>query len=295
MQSNFSLLVLILLSLVFFESCENSFTGDDNYLIAKVGNSRLKANDLEDNFGKNFQLNDLNVKVYIHNWVRNQVVLQKAKKVLTEAEKDFSRELADYENSLLRYTYESKLIDNQTDTFVSFQEVKDYYDNNSKNFELKENFVKARIIRLDRGLKDLGKLKSLFNYGDSIGKINFEELLKKNELSYLIKDSSWIKWETVKEIVPFKPYNDEYFLSNSNYREIWQEKELWLIKIADFQLKDNISPLEMVESKIISILLNSRKISLIKKKEEELYNSAIKKGEIKLYLNREINEEPAVK
>ena len=295
MRSKYTLLFLLLISLLLFESCQSESNNAKDFLVAKVGGAKLNFSDLRDNFGPDLQLKDLNVKAFIHNWVRNQVVLQAAQKALTEKEKDFSKELKDYKNSLLRYTYESKLVDQQTDTIVTEEQIKLYYEQNSKNFELKENFVKARIIKLDRKLKDLSTVKNLFNYSDSLGKVKFESALIKNKISYVITDSAWMKWQTVKEIVPFKPYNDEYFLSNSNYRELWQEKELWLIKISDFQLKDNTSPLEMVESKIKSILINRRKMSFLKQNEQELYNSAIKKGEIKLFLNKKIDEGSAYK
>lgn len=286
MPNKYRFIAFLLLSLGAI-ACRDASIKDQGSPIAKVNGAVLGRADLEENFGSAYSLLDLNVKAYIHNWVRNQVVLQAAKSELSAVEKDFSKELLDYENSLLRYTFESKILDDKTDTLVSKKEIEEYYEHNSKNFELKENFVKARILKVDSTVKRTAEIKKLFNYKDSITRALFKEELSKSNLFYVNYDSTWVKWEYLKELIPLKPYSDEYFLSNTNYREFWQDKELWLIKITDYQLKDQISPLEMVESKIRSILINRRKMSLIKEVEEGLYQKAVEKGQIKLYLKQD--------
>ena len=53
---------------------------------------------------------DLNVKIYLHNWIRNEVVLKHGAVRLAPEDIDFSVELKEYENSLLRYKIEAKYI-----------------------------------------------------------------------------------------------------------------------------------------------------------------------------------------
>ena len=75
-------------------------------------------------------------------------------------------------------------------------------------------------------------------------------------------------------------------MSNNNFKELWFEDEIWLIRIIDYKLKDNTSPLEMVENRIRSILINKRKVALIKRMEKELYQAAIQNGKIKMKLSK---------
>lgn len=254
-------------------------------VIARVGEQNLFEKDLKDLFGEQALLSDLNVKVYVHNWIRNEVVLQSADKLLLEKEKDFSKAILAYKNSLLRYTLESKYVDDHIDTVVSKDQLRKYYHENSSNFELKENHVKIRVLKLDSGFKDMNQGRKLFNYIDSLGKYNFDQWAEKNDVMTLVQDSVWTRWESVKEIVPLKFYNDAYFLSNNQYKEIWKNGTLWLVKITDYQLKDTQSPFEMVETKIKSILINKRKMGLIKIMEKQLYDQALEKGEITINLN----------
>jgi len=266
-------------------SCAERKDKNDSPMVVQIGESGLYRNDLIQLFGEEVKTSDLNVKMYVHNWIRNEVVLQHGAKQLLPIEKDFSQELKQYENSLLRYKIESKYIDENVDTLVSNEEMKEYYELNSFNFELKENYVKVRILKMKGGFSEVNKRKQMLSYTDSTGKEAYNSWVKKHELFSVIHDSSWAKWDHMKEIVPIKPYSDEYFLTNNNYRELWADGDLWVIKLIDFQLKDNKSPFEMVEPRIKSILINKRKMDLIKKMEKELYNQAVKNGEIKLYID----------
>lgn len=253
--------------------------------MAKVGDRKLYQDDLEALFGLDFQPDDFNVKVYINNWVANEVVVQAAASTLSDLEKDFSGQLDQYKQSLLRYTLESKYVAEHIDSNITSEEIQAYYDSNSVNFELKENHVKACLLKLPKNFRKKKKARALLNYKTSGEKVAFLDWVKKEDLVNFNFDTTWVKWESVKELVPVKFYNDETFLSNNNFKEMWFEEEVWLIRILDYKLKDNTSPLEMVENRIRSILINKRKVALIKRMEKELYQKAIKQGKIKMKLN----------
>jgi len=284
---NNTVLLGLLFLLTGLVSCEAPVEKSDSPVVAQLGKSKLHLSDINQLFGDDAKSSDLNVKIYVHNWIRNEVVLQHGAKTLLPAEKDFSKELLAYENSLLRYKIESKYLDENIDTVVSQEELEEYYEANSSNFELKENYVKVRILKMNGGFSEVNKRKEMVTYKDSIGKEAYNSWVEEHNLFSVIHDSSWVKWEHMKEIVPIKPYSDEYFLRNNSYRELWADGDLWVINLTDFQLKDNKSPFEMVESRINSILINKRKMSLIKKMGKELYNNAVKNGEIKLDINED--------
>lgn len=273
------------LLLISCSDSDNKGAGKDA-VVAQVGESRLYKSDIEKSLGSDVKLHDLNVKIFTHNWVRNQVVLQKANNSLTEGEKDFSKELKDYRNTLLRYFYESKIVNASVDTVVSNNEVLEYYQQNSKNFELKENFVKVRAVRMSHSFKDIVKRKAMFNYSDSLGKVKYDNWVEENNLETVRYDSTWVRWESFKEQVPIKTLNDESFLAATNYREFWGAKDVWILKITGYRLKDNISPIELVTDKIKRILINQRKVTVVKNMEEEVYNEAVQNGDIKLFLNK---------
>jgi hypothetical protein len=57
----------------------------------------------------------------------------------------------------------------------------------------------------------------------------------------------------------------------------------YLLKIENYQTKNTISPLSLEKNKIKHIIINKRKLLLIKNMENELYNDALQKNKIKLF------------
>ena len=191
-----------LLFLGALSSCNEHVKNVNSPLVAQIGESELYLEDLVRLFGDEVKTSDLNVKIYVHNWIRNEVVLQHGSRQLLPKEKDFSQELKQYENSLLRYTIESKYIDENVDTLLSKKEMEEYYELNSSNFELKENYVKVRILKMKGGFSEVNKRKEMLSYTDSTGKDAYNAWVEKHQLFSVVHDSSWVKWDYMKEIVP---------------------------------------------------------------------------------------------
>ena len=77
--------------------------------LAKVGVYTLYLSDVLENIDLTSEKDSASmVKIYINNWVKSHVLLQKAETELYAEEKKFSKQLEEYRNSLLRYAYEKK-------------------------------------------------------------------------------------------------------------------------------------------------------------------------------------------
>ena len=280
MQSKIAFFLLF----VSFFSC-NYFKKDKSNILAEVGDQVLLVEEVKDALGDNINLSDLNVKSFVNNWVREEVVLQNSERLLSPSEKDFSQELQLYKNSLIRFAYESKYIKEKIDTSVSQKQIDDYYKNNFSNFELKENIVKVRIVKTPIKFAQKEKCKKLVVYKSIEDQFVFEKWVKKNRLQFINYDSSWVSLEGIMAIVPIKANNAESILKKSDCVEIIDGDFVWILYFLDYTLKDNISPIEAVEGKIKSILVNKRKLTTIKEMEKLMYEKAVKEGDVKLYLN----------
>lgn len=272
-----------LIVLCIFFSCE--YYGKKELVLAEVDGEELTFAQVKNVLGENVHEKDINVKLYVNQWVRDKVVLQAAQKLLSPSEKDFKEEIENYNNSLLRYALESKYISEQVDTNVSELEVKEYYKNNLANFELKQNIVKVRWVEFPKSFKKKEELKKGIQFADSVGEIKFVKWCKKNRVKYFGNDTTWKTFEDLRLMMPIKIYDEENFLSNQNLLETQSDQTSWLIYFSAYRLKDAVSPFEAVKEKIKSILINKNKLTIIKEMEKQLYQKAVKKGQIKLYLN----------
>jgi hypothetical protein len=76
--------------------------------------------------------------------------------------------------------------------------------------------------------------------------------------------------------------NKVQFLKSNPYYEIEDDNYLYYLKVVEYRISDNVSPLEFVRDEITNIILNKRKVELAKKLEDEVYNSALEKEEFEI-------------
>lgn len=270
--------LLLILSIIFI-SCSNK--EENEIVVVTVNDEELTLKKIKKDLGNDVDENSISYKVYINNWIKNQVLIDNAKENLAENEKNFEKKINDYYNSLLKYSFEQKIIQQELDTNVSFEEIKEYYDSNMVNFELKENIVKVRYVKVNKKNKDLNKFKYLIQYKDSLTKDKFLDLVEKNKVFSFIGDDDWMPLEEVKSLIPIKLYNEEHFLSHYKYTEAPDNEDIWIVYFKEHRLKDNISPIKLVNNKIRNIIINKRKLKILNELDQRLINQATKSGKIK--------------
>ncbi len=273
--------------MLIFNSCsseaelENSQDGP----VAQVGDAYLMASELKKLFGEDWRKEKDEVKNYIRIWAKEKAVASEAEKVLSDEDKDFSTEINSYKNSLLKYTYEQKMLDTSLSFSVSETEILNYFNLNKENFELKENIVRVRYVKVPKNHKKFNSLRYMIQYKDSLKKEKFFRLIQKENIFCVANDSLWYKLDDLKNLIPFKLYNDEHFLRNYQYTEAPDGDYVWILFFTENRLKNGLSPLDMVREKIIAIVVNQRKQELIQKLSNTVYNKALENEEIKIYFD----------
>jgi hypothetical protein len=275
------------MSLFVLESCGESkpVNTDTSKIIAQVGEEKLTENMLAKIYPNGVDLKSESIKNYVRIWTESEVVVLSAKKNLSASAKDFSRELKNYENSLLKYSFEQQLLDSALVSEVSQDELQKYFEKNKKNFELKENIVRVRYVKVPKKHSKLNTIKYMLQYKDSVKKERFFELIQKENIFCVADDSAWVKLEDLKTLVPIKLYNDEHFLRHYKYTEAPEGNDVWIVYFSENRLKEGVAPLEMVEEKIKAIIVNQRILDLIQRREKQLYEAAKQSGVLKINLD----------
>ena len=146
----------------------------EKIILARVHNN-IKHSDIQDMIVEGIIISHSLTIVQNQYWVRKQLLLDQAEKTLTPDEKDFSKQLEEYRNSLVIYEFESSIISQKLDTVVSLKEIQTYYDQNMQNFELKENIIKADYVQILDDQKQLPRLKKLWQNHDIRSKTEYEK------------------------------------------------------------------------------------------------------------------------
>jgi hypothetical protein len=270
----------LIIILFFIISCKSHNKKDIK--LAKVFNKYLYLSEVKDIFTdiKNPKDSLVILNNYINNWIRQEVIAYEANKQLSDEEKNFEKQIEDYKNSQLIYKYEQKLLE-KIDTNVSPIEIEKYYISNPDNFQLKDNIVKILYIKLPKQISNTQKIKKWFDENDIAELKKYSQQYATN---YYLDDKSWLLFDDILKEIPIKTYNQEDYIKNNKYISLQDNQYSYFLKIIDFKIKDNLSPLSLEKNNIKNIIINLRKMNLIKHIEDSLYNKAtLDKNNIKIY------------
>jgi hypothetical protein len=223
---------------------------------------------------------------YVKDWIVDQVVVKKAEENLSEEQKNFEELIENYRKTLLTYSYEQELVRQQLDTNVSNEEIEKYYNENIQNFELRDYIVKVKFCAIASDSKDLKQLKKLFYSADPKDYLKWEALCIEKQASYYIDEDHWMLWEDLVKKIPIEVYDVESFLTRNKSVEVEKNGNTHLIAFLDYQLSGSRSPLSFERDRIKAMIINKRKLDLISKMKEDLYQQAVSNNEVENYLNK---------
>jgi len=218
----------------------------------------------------------------IYKWGREQLLIKKAEFNLQEEVSDIDELVENYRNDLLKFAYQQEYVDNHLDTLISQEEMNTYYLENAQNFELKENILKARYYLFPTDMDDLNKTKRWFLGNSKSYQNKFEDAVFNYALISIEDDTSWIPFEELVKVIPLKTYNQQEFLARNKKVTLKDSLGLYCLEIQEYKIKDDVSPLPYVRETLRNVILNQRKLDLIKKMEEEIFNAAYEKKDFEI-------------
>ncbi len=210
----------------------------------------------------------------IANWVRDVALLDYAESNLTEEQKDFSKQLTDYRNSLVIYAYERELINQKLDTLVGDSEIRTYYESNVSNFKLQSYIVKARFIKISSDAPKQDKVEKWFQSDDEKDFEKLFEYCTKYAENYYFKDEDWLYLEDLMKEVPMPSSEWDNFLRQNSYYKMESGAFTYLVRFFAYKLKDDTSPLSFERGRIRDLILNRRKVELINQMRDDVVRKA---------------------
>ncbi|MDT8309308.1 MAG: hypothetical protein RQ866_07235 [Bacteroidales bacterium] len=220
---------------------------------------------------------------YIHKWIRNQLLLEQAKKQLKGQNLDFEKQIEDYRNALIIFAYEQELIKQKLDTTVTDAEIQTYYDTHKEDFLLKNNIVKVIYVKLLKDEKKINRFRQLMQSDDNPLRIELGELCKMHAENYYLDDESWLFFDDMLKEIPIKSYNQEAFLQNNKFIEIQDSLYRYLVYIKAFRIKEGYSPLSFERDRIKSIILHTKKVAILNEMNNSIYENAKKKNRFEVF------------
>ncbi len=254
--------------------------------IARVKDKFLYKEDLTGIASGNMsQADSINrVELYVKTWVRKQLLIDEAAQQIAFNEADIERKMLDYRYALMVYEYEKYYINNNLNKAVTEEEIAAYYASHQDDFELKQNIIKGIFVKLDKDAPRLKRFRRWIRRNDESSLDELRSYCYQFAVNYSLEDSAWVNFEDVVQNTPFAAIpNKIQFLRNNKYNETTDDAYYYFLKILEYKISDEISPLEFVRDDIENIIINKRKIALANQLEEDVYNRAKNENEFEIF------------
>jgi hypothetical protein len=260
--------------------------GVTRYPVARVNTTYLYQDDLAGIIAPGTTKEDsvTRIESYINNWIRKQLLIQEATRKIDINEADVERKILDYRFSLIAYEYQSYFVKQNLDTVVSSSEIEEYYKGHIDNFILKQNIVQSTFIKVPKTAPRTNKIKDLVLSKKPKDEQELKSYCLSFSTAYHLADSTWMVFDELVKNSPLAEIpNKIQFLKAYPYYETSDDSYLYFLKVDNYRISDNISPLEFVKDEIRNIILNKRKVELAKKLEDEVYNNAVSDKEFEIF------------
>ncbi len=254
--------------------------------IAKASGELLYQRDIRGLVNKKMSFLDSSklVNDYIDLWINKQLMIAQASKEIEFDLSDIDRKVLDYKYALMVHEYEKHYISQNLDRNISEEEIINYYNKKSVNFVLRQNIIRCLFAIIPKQAPQINTFrKQIRSYPDA----NMEEI-KSYCFRFASKSSleidSWINFDEVLSTTPLANVQDRVtFLKTNSFVETSDDENIYYLRILDYKISNQVSPIEFVREDIRGVLINKKKEALRKKLEDEVYSQAEQNNEFEIY------------
>ena len=276
-------IILLLLVNVLLSSCEDE---NNEVKLARFKNIYLYQSELFNEVPLSLNEKDSAIFVdnYIHNWLVNQMIMEKSEEMIPQEVISVNKKINKYKLSLISYEFEQFYINKRLDTIISNLEISEYYKNHLDDFVLNDYVVKCMYIMIPKTSKLYKDVRKNFHIENEDMVDQMIKISQNENVNFYYNPEEWIYFDNLlKEIPILEKYSKVEFIQKKKKTILEYNNNIYFVNIFDYIVKNGTSPLSFETDKIKSIILNQRANDLRKKLRLDLYDDGIKNNFVEKY------------
>ncbi|MFO7878924.1 MAG: hypothetical protein ACQES0_09785 [Bacteroidota bacterium] len=256
--------ILIAFLLGFSLSCdepEKEELADD--VIVRVHDAELTKNEVNSFVPDNMMPADSLelADSYIRQWINTELLFNKAQTELHDTS-NIHKKIQEFRKQLYIHEFEKEYLDRKLDSLVPMSEVREYYEKHLTEYVLDKIAVKAHYLIMDVGIvsyyPELTKVRrsepdDMEDLRESVGTTN-KEIVEHKRWIYL--DDLLREMNTTMNPEIRSGFDLGYFTCTDTANR-------YIVKINEKAMPGDTMPLDLIEGKISSIIMNKRKQELL--------------------------------
>ena len=158
-----------------------------------------------------------------------------------------------------------------------------YYEENQKKFVLDKALVKGLFLKIPVDAPGLSDVKGWYRSTSEASLEKIEKYSVQNASIYDYFYDKWVDFDQVMDNIPVHVSNANDFLKANKFVEVSDSTYCYLLNIKEYLPVGGVAPYDYASAQIVEMLTNLRKVEFLKKFEEELYNDAVRSGDVEFY------------
>ena len=264
--------------------CGSGSSSSDKKIVASVNGIHLYEEEVLPLVPAGLTKEDsiLFINRYVQNWAEEQLLVQEAEKDAKINKEEIENRVEEYRRTLIYYEHVENLVASGMDTAVTEAQLKEFYESNKANFELKDNILKAIYVIAPSSAKKAEKAKKRFFATGEKDEV-LADFCRDAAYRCQLDDTSWISYDNFAKVIPIdRTQSPDVFLKKKSF-EINDTGLVYWVKINDYKIKESVSPFEFVRDEIKLILLNRRKKDFLVAYRKKLFDEALENKNVELH------------
>ena len=221
---------------------------------------------------------------YMRKRATDVLLFENAKRNITN-KAEIDQLLEEYRRSLIIHQYQQGLIAQRLSAEPAESEMQNFYEAYSDQFTLKENIIKGIFLVIPNNAPQKANVRSWVQSGNTKALENIEKYSMQHAISYDYFGNNWVPFSDVLRKMPLQLEDATAFVARNKFVEASDSTASYLLKIESYRTVGQTEPYDMARPKIVNIMMNKKKADFIATFENELYDDAIKKGNIVFFEN----------
>ncbi len=284
-------MILLLVLMLAWTSCVDKIDHGGKTPLVGVGADFLYQEDVEQLLASDRMIKDSAefVEKYIEHWLEDVLLYNRAKRNVSSS-KDITRLIDNYKKSLLLNIYQERLVTQQLDKEILPEEITAFYESNRSMFKMDEPMIRGLLLKVS---KKAPKLDAVRRWCKSSAPEDLEKLEKYTLTNAQVYEYFYETWTPVSTIAPKVSRGEDELrrmVSEKKMVEFSDSASLYMINVTDYLPVGEIKPLDLAEAEIKELLVNSRKADFLQRVKREIYNEAVKSGDVVFYKKEQVAE-----
>lgn len=264
-------------------ACKQTRAIDDADVLVRVKDRVLGREEIQRQIPRSLSSADslLMAESLAKKWVKDALVYEVALRNLEREERaEVDRLVEEYRHSLIRYRYEEQLVRERLSSDFQESDKLRFYEENQSKFVLDKALIKGLFLKVPADAPGLADVKKWYRSTSESAVEKIEKYSVQNAVIYDYFYDKWVDFDQVMDNIPMRVTDANAFLKANRYVEMCDSTYCYLLNISDYLPIGRVAPYDYAGPQIIEMLTNQRKVQFLKDFEDELYNDAVKHGDV---------------